>query len=213
MTSECQAATVVRFGRLPRRHTTPSGGSSKGRRFQGERLQTDKDALAVVGRRYGRLEVVGVGPRTVKGKRTFVCRCDCGIVKPVAWASLKSGAQSSCGCLRDERRIETQTKHGESQPTEYMYRLWKGIRWRLNPKYRRYETWGGRGITLYGPWNDYVTFKRDILAEIGERPSPSHSLDRIDNNGNYEPGNVRWATALIQSRNRRRNNRYTAGRS
>jgi hypothetical protein len=85
----------------------------------------------------------------------------------------------------------------------YLYQTWKQIRNRCNgSKSKAYKWYGARGIKVYGPWNDFAIFLNDILASIGERPL-GRTLDRINNNGNYEPGNVRWATPKEQSGNKR----------
>lgn len=89
----------------------------------------------------------------------------------------------------------------------YEYKAWCNIKQRcLNPQNPRYESYGLRGIAIYEPWRvDFHRFRADLHAEIGERPSLEHSLDRRDNDGNYEPGNLRWATQKEQSRNTRQN--------
>ncbi|WP_192248456.1 hypothetical protein [Mesorhizobium caraganae] len=82
-----------------------------------------------------------------------------------------------------------------------LYSIWQGMRRRcLTPTYRQWADYGGRGITICPEWNDFDQFVRDM----GARPSPTHSLDRIDNDGNYEPGNCRWATKSEQQKNQRR---------
>jgi hypothetical protein len=94
-------------------------------------------------------------------------------------------------------------KHGGNGT--YLYQLWLNIRGRcLNQKNHRYKDYGGRGIGIHAPWiESYPVFRDAILAEIGERPSPKHSIDRIENNVGYFPGNLRWATAKEQQKNTR----------
>lgn len=95
--------------------------------------------------------------------------------------------------------------HGAS--ASRLYRVWIAMRQRCyDPLNKRFPQYGGRGITVCPAWNDFEVFRRDV----GDRPSASHTLDRRDNNGNYEPGNVRWATAQEQARNRRTSLMVTA---
>lgn len=176
-----------------------------------ERLQTDADAMLIIGNQYGRWTVIAFGERSDKGKRQFQCECQCGTIKDVAWSSLKRETSRSCGCLRAELPHPNKT-HGLSRKHP-LYSLWLNMRGRCNsPRHKRYADWGGRGIRVCDRWNkDFLAFIEDVYAEIGPKPGPEYSLDRIDNDGNYEPGNVRWATALEQNRNKRRyRNQWTA---
>lgn len=162
----------------------------------------------MIGLRFGRLTVVREASpkRYSKGtKRTFLVKCDCGNQKVVIGASLPNGNTTSCGCLRRERTGELSTTHGGTKNRKWdtEYTIWVGIIARCeNPNSRSYERYGGRGITICPEWrHDYAAF----LAHVGRRPSQVHSIDRIDNNRGYEPGNVRWATSDIQRNNTRRN--------
>lgn len=145
------------------------------------------------GERFGMLVVQSiVHQHRVKA----VVACDCGATKSVYVSHLKRGATRSCGC-NPGRKV----RHGRHGSPEYM--CWQSIIQRCtNPNsesYRRY--YGGRGITVCDRWRDFENF----FADMGPRPSPQHSIDRIDVNGNYEPGNCRWATDDEQVRNTRRN--------
>ncbi len=91
------------------------------------------------------------------------------------------------------------------------YRLWDAIKQRCgNPNQKAFASYGGLGIHLHQPWcDDFITFRDDLITLIGRRPSPVHTLDRIDNDGHYEPGNIRWATRREQQLNRRTNHLLT----
>lgn len=158
----------------------------------------------LTGQRFSRLLVLRRGDNV--GRNTmWVCRCDCGLEKPIARKHLLGGRTRSCNCLNTEAKRARITHggarlDGRQQSDEYL--TWKRIRLRcLNPKATRFCDWGGRGIKICPEWiNDYAAFLRDM----GRRPSNRHSIDRYpDPNGNYEPGNCRWATPAQQARNSR----------
>lgn len=159
--------------------------------------------LDVHGRRFGKLVAIRELPRE-RGMRKWRLRCDCGNVIEVLQKSFCSGgAKRSCGCAHKK----PQASHGLSKTPEY--RAWINMKTRcLDANTPYYRIWGGRGITVHQEWiNNFESF----LGHVGKRPSPRHSLDRIDVNGNYEPGNVRWATATAQSRNLRTNRKVRLG--
>lgn len=150
----------------------------------------------LTGRRFNRLTIISYEGQ-VAGGAAWLARCDCGNEKVVKRKHLLSGKQQSCGCLRNEKH-PMQT-HGRTKTPEY--RAWKAMKGRcLSPTNKRYEYYGGRGIQVCDEWRD--SFEA-FLCDMGPRPSDEHSLDRIDPDGNYEPGNVRWADKLTQLRNRR----------
>lgn len=137
------------------------------------------------------------------------CECACGGVRYVHIASLKSGNAKSCGCARQDNRqqaAETATKHGLcDSPT---WKSFQAMHQRcLNPKAKHYDDYGGRGITIAPSWlRNFEAF----VASMGLRP-PGTTLDRIEGDGNYEPGNCRWATPDEQARNRRGVRKLTHG--
>jgi len=141
--------------------------------------------------------------RNIHGKTAVYCQCKCGKSKWVTASALNLGYSKSCGCFR----FEAPTKHGESRTR--LYRLWYSMIARCeDPRATGYKNYGGRGIKVCEKWkNDCLAFKSDMPT----RPSIKHSLDRFPNkDGNYEPGNVRWATRTQQGRNRRTNRCVTA---
>lgn len=155
------------------------------------------------GQRYGRLLVV----QRVAAVRPVAwrCRCDCGKHKDVRSGQLRSGKTRSCGCIAMERIARLRRSHGKSGTPEY--KIWKDIKKRCrNPNHAAYRLYGGRGIAVAPEWEDSF---ESFLSAVGSRPSPAHSIDRIDNSKGYQPGNVRWATQPEQNRNTRQNRRLT----
>lgn len=170
-----------------------------------------------VGQRFGRLTVLGPSEDR-RGKHLQAnCVCDCGAKVAVPLRRLRGGNTRSCGCLRrDEssaRATRQFTKHGEADskkgaPTPE-YRAWRSMLQRCAARSgEHWRLYGSRGIAVCAEWREsYEAF----LSHIGRRPSPNHSVDRIESNGNYEPGNVRWATPSEQVSNRRCNVMVTVG--
>lgn len=130
----------------------------------------------------------------------WLCKCSCGNTSVVRTGDLLRGSTTSCGCFKKAtwERISKQQKHGLTRTREY--RSWESAKQRcFNPNTTGYHNYGGRGITMCDEWaNDFNAF----LEHMGPRPD-GHSLDRIDSNGNYEPGNCRWADRYTQNGNRR----------
>jgi hypothetical protein len=170
-----------------------------------------------VGDTYGRWTVVAPAPRGKWGQARWACRCACSEERVVDENNLKSNHSQSCGCLRREtlgarsRGNTHRRRHGDSHPqnTAPEYLIWQAMKKRCGtPSDHDYSRYGGRGIQVCERWRgSYEAF----LADMGRRPSSDHSLDRIDNDGNYEPGNVRWTTKRMQGRNRSTNRLITVG--
>jgi hypothetical protein len=131
----------------------------------------------------------------------WICKCDCGKEVVVSSSHLRNGMTRSCGCLRRDRAAKLNLSHGEAADLTTEYRAWGSMLSRCtNPSHRGFKNYGGRGIKVCRNWlESYAAF----LADMGRRPTSKHSLDRINNDGDYEPGNCRWATAKEQQNNRR----------
>jgi hypothetical protein len=165
-------------------------------------MTTASKIVDLTGKRFGRLVVLALHPeRSRLGLARWVCRCDCGSERIVCGTSLRSGATKSCRCLLKEMLAKRVTKHGHTKHglRSRAYKCWEGMKNRcFSPRARAYPWYGGRGITVCERWLIFENF----YADMGD-PPPGLSLDRINNNGNYEPGNCRWATAAEQLANRR----------
>jgi hypothetical protein len=147
----------------------------------------------ITGQVFGRLTAIEVAG-TKNGRAVWRCVCACGRSHIASGANLRSGRQQGCGCLRGRN-----STHGMTYSPEFS--VWLAMRKRCgNPNNASWRHYGARGITICERWQD--SFEA-FHADMGSRPSAKHSLDRIDNDGNYEPGNCRWATPSEQQSNRR----------
>lgn len=167
--------------------------------------------IDLTGQKFGRLTVIERAGKTNHGAAKWACRCDCGNETVVIGDELRKGNTASCGCYAKEKAIETAKRyiagknksHGKAGTP--IYKEWSEMKRRcLNPKDNSFKNYGDRGITVCERWrNSFEAFYEDVskLPHFGEK---GYSLDRINNNGNYEPNNVRWATAKQQANNRRK---------
>jgi|SRR5580692_9429413 hypothetical protein len=163
----------------------------------------------IVGQKFGRLTVVKFAGVNKWRWALWTCRCDCGKKMVAKATALANGHTKSCGCLfRDTRHTSAAIHNGclNAKP-ESEYYCWQGMMKRcFNKSHVSYAAYGGSGITIHPELQDYLKFK----AHIGPRPSKNHSVDRFPNHsGNYEPGNIRWATRKEQQRNMKSNRLLT----
>lgn len=127
----------------------------------------------------------------------YECKCDCGKIINVTRRNLLSGNTKSCGCLA----LEMRTSH-DRWGTK-IYKCWDNMKNRcLNPKATGYKYWGGRGIKIYDEWINSFDKFYDYVSKLEHFGEEGYSLDRINNDGNYEPNNLRWATKYEQTHNR-----------
>lgn len=159
--------------------------------------------IDLAGQVFGKLTVLGYASTSARGRARWRCRCECGQETEAEGANLRNGNTRSCGCSWRRRGLEhPNSTHAEAGKfTTPEYRAWVNMMTRCyNVKNKSYSDYGGRGVVVCDRWRDsYEAF----LSDVGRRPGPRSTLDRIDNEGNYEPGNVRWASYFTQARNRR----------
>lgn len=153
----------------------------------------------LTGKKFERLHVAAYAGKKC-GISMWRCVCDCGNETLVGSRNLVSGHTRSCGCLSRELASTKARKHGASKSPEYG--VWTAMKARCaNPNVKEFKWYGGRGITVCSRWAESFA---NFLADMGDRPSDKHSLDRKDNDGNYEPANCHWATRVHQARNSRK---------
>jgi hypothetical protein len=163
-----------------------------------------KPQIAIeIGTRFERWTVID--PRPEPNRPNYaLCRCDCGTERTVQKQHLRGGKTRSCGCLAQELAVTRNRTHGLSNHP--LYHVWYDMMQRCtNPSHASWSGYGARGIKVARRWHDVENF----IEDLGPLYRPKASLDRIDNNGHYEPGNVRFASAKVQLRNTRRNRLIT----
>ena len=158
--------------------------------------------IDITGKRFGRWTVIGRSG-SERGMAMWDCICECGAHGRIYGIHLRRGNSNSCGCRKHDR-----VKHGQSRYHPAECKAWSGMLRRCeNAHDKSYADYGGRGIAVCDRWHDVRLF----IADMGPRPSPRHSIDRINNDGDYEPGNCRWATDKEQMNNRRCSRLITFG--
>jgi hypothetical protein len=155
--------------------------------------------------RFGKLLVIERAENSKHGKARWLCQCDCGLTKVVGGAELRIGDTTNCGCVRRLKGKDSRGyRHGMTRTREYW--VWAGMMARCyDTNHASYANYGGRGIQVCERWHLFDHF----FADMGRKPFPKATIDRKNNNGNYEPENVKWSDRFEQGRNRRNNNWLT----
>lgn len=170
-----------------------------------KRTQFAQPAGCMVGHQVnGAVVIEDAGTRYSSKQKFWKLRCACGNEFQKSGSVIRREPETirckTCAGKAISEKIKT---HGETK--NYLFRTWENMRRRCYDKnMTNYKYWGGRGVRVHQPWRDsYVEFAAYVRSTIGERPSEDHSIDRIENDGNYEPGNIKWSTRKEQSNNRR----------
>lgn len=164
------------------------------------------DWSSLIGKKYGKLMVLGLDGKDKYGHPKVKCLCDCGNVVSIIATRVKTETTKSCGCYQKEMARKAKTTHGQTHTR--LYRTYCGMVQRCyNPNARYYKIYGGRGITICEEWlNDYVSF---MVWALNNGYRDDLSIDRIDVNGDYSPQNCKWSTWFEQANNTRRNRYIT----
>lgn len=195
---ECGNTTVVDGYSLRSGHCKSCGCLIR----QQLKNRISNNRLSLLGKRYGRLVVIGDTEKHRGDSSLWICKCDCGKTIQVTADNLQRGKTKSCGCLKKEveKSGNNSRKHGMSGSRLYI--IWCDMKQRcFNSNQKGYKDYGGRGITICDEWKDSFEEFRDWALSHGY--SDELTIDRINNDGNYEPDNCRWATMAEQNQNKR----------
>lgn len=193
---DCGEKRIVRGGNLQSGNSTSCGCLT--------RENTSKATLVdmPIGQRFGRWTILAMcAERNRHGKVCWLCRCSCPArtERAVPGNTLRSGLSRSCGCIAREKTKKRLTTHGMTGTS--IHNRWKAMKQRCyNPNARWYSNYGARGI---GVCEDWLPDFQAYYADVGDVPSDGLTLDRINNDGNYQPDNVRWADRFVQAANQR----------
>lgn len=197
---ECGNKILVSTSHLKSGHTKSCGCL---------RHEGGKEVRDLTGQRFGRLIAIREDGRTKQGQAKWLCQCDCGNIKSIASASLTGGLTKSCGCYNSELRTNLNLKHGDAfrHNKARLYEVWCAMIKRCeNPNDDHFYCYGGRGVSVCADWHKYENFKAWAYAN-GYDDSAGRgqcTIDRIDNNKGYEPGNCRWVDMRAQGKNTRK---------